>query len=353
MNVRIVILFLLAVLASSCNNEGITDITLNKAVVQMVLEDTFILEATVTPESQEEIVWTSDNESVATVFRGIVTAVGEGKAKITAAIGDKTAVCQIYVTRQGGTYYGEYELVWEENFDGSSLNTESWNVENGGGGWGNQEKQYYTGRPENLRVENGCLSIEVRKEKYEENDYTSARITTKDKHDFRYGKMEARICLPKGGGTWPAFWMLGYGYWPYCGEIDIMEHVGNKPAQILHALHTQKANGSKGNNWSKIQPLDNAEGEFHVYGVEWVQDYEFGRDAIRFYIDDNVSTVQYELNEEEDNAQWPFNKNFFIILNVALGGTLGGAIDDSIFSDPENNPVVMQVDWVRVYQKKI
>lgn len=353
MKTRIIILLLPLLAFLSCGNDEIRELTLNKSVAQIEVGQILTLEATVNPGTSTEVEWKSSNENVATVFHGIVTAVGEGKAEIIATIDKKTAVCQIIVTLQGGTYYGEYELVWEENFDGSSLNLDSWNIETGGHGWGNKESQYYTGRSENLRVKDGCLEIEVKKEKYENNNYTSARITTKSKHDFLYGKIEARIRLPKGGGTWPAFWMLGYGSWPYCGEIDIMEHVGNHPTRIYHALHTQLANGSKGNNWSNTPTLANAEEEFHVFGIEWLQNYEFGRDAIRFYIDDKVSTIKYEGSEGENRAEWPFNKEFYIILNVALGGVMGGNINDNIFSDPVNNPVMMKVDWVRVYQKKL
>lgn len=353
MKIKVAIFLFACFSLIACNNEDIVEITLNNTVIHLELNKTATLEATVVPAGSKEIVWTSSNESVATVFSGIVTAVGEGKAEIIASINSNIAVCQVYVTPEGGVYYGEYELVWEEQFEGNSLNLDSWNIETGGGGWGNQEKQHYTGRSDNLRVENNMLTIEVKKEKYEGNEYTSARITTKNKHDFKYGKIEARIKLPKGGGTWPAFWMLGYGSWPYCGEIDIMEHIGNKPTMISHALHTQKTNGSKGNNWHNQQTLENAEGEFHVYGIEWLQNYEFGRDAIRFYIDDKISTIQYEANSTEDLTQWPFNKEFYIILNVAMGGVMGGAVNDNIFSDPVNNPVLMKVDWVRVYQKKL
>lgn len=220
-------------------------------------------------------------------------------------------------------------------------------------GWGNQEKQYYTDRSENLRIEDGCLVIEARQEQYENNNYTSARITTKNKKDFVYGKIEARISLPSGRGTWPAFWMLGYGGWPTCGEIDIMEHVGSNPTMISHALHTRKKNGSNGTNWSYRATVENVEGEFHIYGIEWLKDYELQRDAIRFYIDDEVSTIQYEPTAEPDFEQWPFNDAFYIILNLAIGGTMGGSINTDIFADPENNPVLMKVDWVRVYQKQI
>ena len=122
---------------------------------------------------------------------------------------------------------------------------------------------------------------------------------------------------------------------------------------ISHALNKRKKNGSNGQNWSLRVTKENVEGEFHVYGIEWLKDYQFGRDAIRFYIDDEVSTIQYEPTEEPDFEQWPFNDEFFVILNLALGGNMGGSIDDNIFADPINNPILMKVDWVRVYQKQL
>lgn len=329
------------------------DIVLSRSIMQLEIGDMETLEVQVSPNTSETVIWTSSNEEIATVFNGIVTAVSDGKAEIRATIGEYAAVCIVYVTRQGGSYQGEYQLVWEDNFDGTELNTDFWNIEIGGGGWGNQEKQYYTDRSENLRIEDGCLIIEAKQEQYENNNYTSARITTKNKKDFVYGKIEARISLPSGRGTWPAFWMLGYGSWPTCGEIDIMEHVGSNPTMISHALHTRKKNGSNGTNWSYRATVENVEGEFHIYGIEWLKDYELQRDAIRFYIDDEVSTIQYEPTAEPDFEQWPFNDAFYIILNLAIGGTMGGSINTNIFADPENNPVLMKVDWVRVYQKQI
>ena len=350
-------IFVCLLVLVSCDNSGDpVTITLNESVIQLEVGDVEILEATVTPGSSSAVIWRSSDEAVATVHAGVVTAVSDGKVEITAEVNGQTAVCQCIVTRQGGTYFGEYKLVWEENFDGTSLNLDIWNIEVDGRGGGNQERQYYTDRPENLRVKDGNLEIEARRESYLGRDYTSGRIQTRGKVDFTYGKIEARISLPKGGGVWPAFWMMGYnGGWPLCGEIDIMEYVGNNPNRILHAVHTQARNGmpTSPGNWHAEQVIENAEGEFHVYGIEWLQDYEFGRDAIRFYVNDKVSGTVYQTSAVEDRRTWPFFAPHFIILNVALGGTMGGTIDNSIFSDPVNNPVMMKVDWIRAYQKSL
>ena len=304
---------------------------------------------TLTTNIQGNATWTSSDESVATVQDGLVTGINDGHAIITAQIGKSKGTANIYVIQEGGTYQGEYKLIWSEEFDGTTLDASRWNVETGGGGWGNQEKQYYTDRSENLRVQNGCLEIEARKETYYNNEYTSARINTKNKFDVAYGKIEARINFPKGRGTWGAFWMLGYGSWPTCGEIDIVEHVGNNPTYASHAIHTREKNGSKGNNWHSGQTVDNLEGGYHVYGVEWLQTYWMGVDALKFYVDGVYAGSAYaSINSTFED--WPFtaDRPEYIILNMAIGGTMGGSINEDMF----NNPVIMYVDWVHVYQKQ-
>ena len=245
--------------------------------------------------------------------------------------------------------WGDYKLVWSDEFDGTALDETVWSYNTGGSGWGNNEKQYYTSRPENIRVKNGMLEIEALKEKYENNEYTSARIMSKNKKTFTYGKMEARIKFPGGGGTWPAFWMMGNtGNWPNCGEIDIIEHIGSQDTRASFALHTVMKNGTKGNNWAKTHFFDYPlSADFHTYGIEWAQEEKEGKDVIRFFVDD----VQYaEVWEEQidNNDYWPFNKPFFFIINLAIGGNMGGTVDDAIF----NQQRIMYVDWVRVWQRQ-
>ena len=188
--------------------------------------------------------WTSSDETIAKVSSdGVVTALKSGNATITLATNIETVTALVAVEHQ----YGEYKLVWSDEFNGTALDESVWTIQTGGAGWGNNEKQFYTGRSENLRVEGGNLVIEARKEQYDKNEYTSARIMSKGKKTFTYGKMEARISLPSGGGLWPAFWMMGNtGSWPQCGEIDIMEYVGNVPNRVLGTLHSTKdRSGSK------------------------------------------------------------------------------------------------------------
>ncbi len=237
---------------------------------------------------------------------------------------------------------GNYSLVFSDDFEGATLDLTKWNIETGYAP--NQEKQYYTDSPHNIRLENGNLILTARKEQAVSNrNYTSGRVNTKGKGFLKYGKIEARISVPSGAGTWPAFWMMSenneYGTWPNSGEIDIMEHIGSDPRMISHAVHTTNKNGTKGNNWYRRIYQDNVENNFHVYSLNWAQD------EIQFIVDEVVSTTLYR-NFTEDFRGWPFNIDYHVILNLAMGGTMGGAIDDNIF----NNPVEMKVDYVRIYQ---
>lgn len=242
----------------------------------------------------------------------------------------------------------EYTLVWNDEFDDDSLSVSKWNIQFGGGGWGNNEFQFYTARSKNVRVENGFLILEALKERYINSDYTSARINTKGKGFVKYGKIEARISLPTGAGTWPAFWMmpennLYYGGWPASGEIDIMEHKGSEPSMISNAVHTY--NKSADNCWNYQFNFQNIENNFHIYGIEWEEKPDGVHDCIRFYIDDTNTTTIWE--ESKDYKMWPFNHEFYILLNIAVGGGFGGPVDNTIF----NSPVQMKVDYVHMFKK--
>lgn len=232
---------------------------------------------------------------------------------------------------------GYDELVWADEFDtGSAPDDANWsyNMGTGENGWGNGEAQYYTDRPENIRVEDGLLKITAQREAFSGSAFTSARIVTENKFEFTYGRVDVRAKLPTGGGTWPAIWMLGADYdtntWPGCGEIDIMEHVGNAQDQIFSSLHFPGNFGGDAITQSRNEP--GVSEEFHVYSVVWSPDF------IRFFIDD----VEYHVFA--NNSSLPFNSDFFLILNVAMGGNFGGAIDAAFESS------TMEVDYVRVYQ---
>ncbi len=239
------------------------------------------------------------------------------------------------------------ELVWNDEFDGDAIDPENWTYDLGGWGWGNGEAQYYTDRPENARVQNGLLVIELRQEKFENSYYTSARLKTQGLHAFQYGRIESRIRVPKGIGTWPAFWMLGDKFdrdavdptnsnWPNVGEIDIMEYVGREPDLVVGTLHGPGYAGAGGlTRWNR-QGYDIAD-DFHTFAIEW------DSSGIRWLYDDEI---YYDLGRDAvGNREWVFDQPFFIIVNLALGGTLGGTIGlDTEF------PIYLHVDYVRVYQ---
>lgn len=228
--------------------------------------------------------------------------------------------------------------IFEEEFEGNSLNESIWNYELGNGcpncGWGNNERQLYT--KENVEVSEGHLIITATKDG---NLYHSGRITTKDKFEFQYGTIEVRAKLAIGQGIWPAIWMLGSNIsevgWPKSGEVDIMEYVGKTPHEIHSTLHTQDSHGQSKN--TKITTIDDIEEGFHIYKAHWT------KDAIEFFIDGQL-TYTFSPKIKNDNT-WPFNQPFYVILNMAIGGNFGGPeVDDSIF------PQEFVVDYVKVYK---
>ncbi|NLU51370.1 MAG: glycoside hydrolase family 16 protein [Clostridiaceae bacterium] len=239
-----------------------------------------------------------------------------------------------------------YQLVWSDEFDYEGLPDESkWDYDVGGHGWGNNELQYYT-KGDNVKVTGGKLIIEARKEEREGLKYTSTRLVTRNKGDWLYGKIEVCAKLPAGRGTWPAIWMLptdwGYGNWPSSGEIDIMEHVGYDMNNIVGSIHTKSYHHSIGTQKSGTKRIENVDTEFHVYAIEWLPD------KIKFFID---GEQYFEYNPSKFKAtptfkEWPFDKRFHLLINIAVGGNWGGArgVDDSIW------PQTMEVDYVRVYQ---
>ena len=236
-------------------------------------------------------------------------------------------------------------LVWSDEFEYTGLpDAGKWGYDVGVGsnGWGNNESQYYTqNREENARVENGVLVIEARREAFQNRRYTSARVISKNKGDWKYGRFEIRAKLPRGRGTWPAIWMLPtdrvYGGWPNSGEIDIMEHVGYNMHHIHGSIHTGAFNHLQGTQISSSLRTSNVDTEFHVYAMEWRPDrIDIFLDGQRYF------TVS---NDGSGFEAWPFDQRFHLLMNIAVGGNWGGVqgIDDSIF------PQRMEIDYVRVY----
>ena len=240
----------------------------------------------------------------------------------------------------------QWELVWSDEFDAAGLpDTTRWGYDVGGHGWGNNEAQYYTeGRVENARVEDGVLVIEARKEPFAGNAYTSARLVSRDRGDWTYGRVEVMARLPSGRGTWPAIWMLpttpgyGNGGWPDNGEIDIMEHVGLDPGRVHGSVHVNAYNHLNGNQKSASKTVPDVTSAFHQYAIEWTPR------QIDFFIDDTLYFRYF--NENQGWTAWPFDQPFHLLLNLAIGGNWGGqqGIDDSIF------PQRLEVDYVRVYR---
>ena len=230
------------------------------------------------------------------------------------------------------------KLIWEENFNGKTLDEKVWNFELGNGcpnvcGWGNNEREIYT--KDNHRLENGFLVITAKKEG---DTYTSTRITTAGKKEFKYGYMEARAKVAVGKGIWPAFWMLGSNIgkvsWPAAGEIDILEYVGKETDMVYTTLHTPSNHA--GNALSKKTEFKNIEEGYHTFGVNWT------KDEITFYVDDRA--VYSYAPKDKTPETWPFNQPFYFIVNMAVGGNFGGPdVDDSIF------PQEYFVDYIRVY----
>ncbi len=250
----------------------------------------------------------------------------------------------------------ELKLLWSDEFDGTEINTEIWGFDTADGcqlgpelcGWGNNELQYYTSRPENARVEDGKLIITAQREIpfYQGYQYTSARMVTKNKRDFTYGRVDVRAKIPGGGpfgqGIWPAIWMLPtenvYGIWPKSGEIDIMEYIGDDPFKMFGTIHYGHDFWRFNSQYFPTDTINWAE-DFHVYSVIWTEQcIQFQVDGIDMGVANTRSTLL--------PTTWPFDQDFHMILNIAVGGNLPG--------NPGFNttwPQVMEVDYVRVYQE--
>jgi beta-glucanase (GH16 family) len=248
----------------------------------------------------------------------------------------------------------KWQLAWSDEFsgpNGSGVDLSKWIFDVGGKGWGNQELEYYTNRPQNAYIQDGNLVIQARRENYTGTDgvsrnYTSARLETAGKFSQTYGRFEARIKIPSGQGLWPAFWMLGDDIeksgWPDCGEIDIMENIGKEPSTVHGSIHGPGFSGADGIEARYTLPGGRRlADDFHVFAVEWEPN------AIRFYLDDELYVTRTR-SDLRPGWKWVFDHPFFLLLNVAVGGDWPGSPDaTTVF------PQQMLVDYVRVYQRSV
>ncbi len=280
---------------------------------------------------------------------------------------DRRSLCRIFTTisllilfindtslaQEKTTRRSNWILTWQDEFDapnGSPVDPGKWTAEIGGGGWGNRELQYYTNRINNAYQENGSLVIKAIKEEYTGADkvtreYTSARLITKKTFTTQYGRFVARIKVPRGQGIWPAFWMLGVDIdkvgWPKSGEIDIMEYIGKEPTNIYATIHGPGYSGKGGLSTPYSLPgKDKFADDFHTFAVEWEPN------TLRFYCDDVLFKTVTPLDLPA-GTKWVFDRPYFILLNLAIGGNWPGSPDSTT-----EFPQVMMVDYVRVYQKR-
>jgi beta-glucanase (GH16 family) len=285
--------------------------------------------------------------------------VADGELSIAFEASAKEPILSAVVVRDRNRPQTGWELAWQDEFDGDGLDDAKWTARNWPPRKVNDEDQAYTSRDQNLRVEDGLLVIEAHREEYEDGKYTSGRISSAGQGDFLYGRFEARAKLPRGQGTWPAIWMLPsdpFAYattcregewqgnadcdaWPNSGEIDIMEHVGYQMNHVHGTVHTRAYYWQVWEQRKGRILLDDVADEFHLYAIEWTPE------RIDAFVDDTLYFTY--INEHQGWEEWPFDKPFHLILNVAVGGAwgrAGGPIDDSVF------PQRMLVDYVRVYR---
>jgi beta-glucanase (GH16 family) len=278
--------------------------------------------------------------------RSLLTVVPLGLTATALAVSSAGAPPQPAAAPQASAV--SWRLSWSDEFDGpagSAPDPAKWAIDTGGNGWGNNELQFYTSRPENVQQRDGQLVITARKETFAEGavtrGYTSARIKTAERFAQRYGRFEARLKLPTGRGIWPAFWMLGDNFpatrWPACGEIDIMEHVGHEPARVHSNLHGPGYSGSRPISASYTLPAGRVSDAFHLFAIEWEAD------AIRAYVDDTLYNTRTPANLPA-GTRWVYDRPFFMLLNLAVGGNWPGSPDDSTVF-----PQQLLVDYVRVY----
>ena len=243
----------------------------------------------------------------------------------------------------------KWKLVWSDEFNGNKLDYSKWGVEENAFGGGNHEMQIYTDRAKNVRVAGGKLIIEAHKDNAQiagtQRPFSSGRVRTKHRGDWRYGRIEVRAKLPAGQGLWPAIWMLPsewkYGGWPNSGEIDIMEHVGHTEGTVYGTVHTGLYNHLNGTDVGGSTNLDSVNNKFHTYSIEWSEE------KIDFFVDEK-NYFTFKNDQKGISRTWPFNENFHLIMNVAVGGNWPGSPDNTTIF-----PQHLVVDYVRVFERDV
>lgn len=240
----------------------------------------------------------------------------------------------------------KYRLVWQDEFDvPGKPDSSKWSFDVGARKWGNAETQYYT-KGKNVQVRDGLLVLEGRIEPFEDSPSTSCRITTYEKRHFQYGRFEFRAKMPKSKGSWPAIWMLPVEFkerknpWPNCGEIDIMEHVTTHMDHFHVSLHSELYNHAIRTQRTHFEKIEGFTDEFQVIAMDWT------KDSIEFFLNGS-SFHRFDRNEggfQTDHSGWPFDKPYYLIMNIAIGGTWGGEVD------PKEYPCQMEIDYVRYYE---
>jgi beta-glucanase (GH16 family) len=238
----------------------------------------------------------------------------------------------------------DWDFVWSDEFDGKEIDPAKWKYETGGHGFGNNELQFYTDRADNSFLEGGSLVIQARPEKFQNRSYSSAKLQSKAA--WTYGRFEFRAKLPQGRGLWPAIWMMPsdmkkYGGWPSCGEIDILEQLGHEPNRVYGTLHYGNPHGSTGAS-ARLQKGSLGD-EWHEYVLEWYPG------ELRWFVDGELYEVRNDWFTSAAGAAWPapFDRDFYLQLNLAVGGNWPGAPDASTAW-----PQALRLDYVRVFKSK-
>jgi len=333
----IVLSFFLIACSKGSKSSGGTDLPPTSLVINAVAAVDSSGNVSVTANAKNAVSYDIDfgNGVIKTVPSGSITYKYPSSGTYSINIIAKSASGQTISSSTTVTVAVKLSLLWSDEFntDGAP-DASKWGYDLGGGGWGNNELEYYTNNPSNVIVQNGVLKITAIKENLNGSAYTSARLLTKGKFNFTYGRVDVRAMLPAGAGTWPAIWMLGSDIdttpWPACGEIDIMEQRGSELNKIYGTLHYPGHSGANGNG--STTTITNSTTQFHIYSLVW------SASTVNILVDNQL------YQSVPNSGSLPFNSNFFFVLNVAMGGDFGGAVD------PNFSSAAMQIDYIRVYQ---